>query len=49
LNRFVGGGSPGVGGFEGEGEWEGASGRVVRVMGGGPSGSGCDLPEFEGE
>lgn len=58
MNRLVGGGGrPGVGGFEGgddtggEGECEGASGRVVRIAGGeGPSRSGCDLPlEFEGE
>ena len=54
LNRLVGGG-PGVGGFEdrgeaeGEGECEGAPGRVVRIIGGGGlSESGRDLPEFEG-
>lgn len=55
LDRFIDGGSPGVGGFEGkgdtvgEGEWEDAPGRVVRIIGGGSSGSSCDLPGFEGE
>lgn len=54
MNRLAGGGGgPGVGGFEGgedtdgEGECEGASGRVVRAIGGGTP---CDLPlEFEGK
>lgn len=39
-----------MGDTEGEGDCEGASGRLVRIIGGGgPPGSGCDLAKFEGE